>query len=64
MKVARDLKRLLGNNWTVSISDLKFNPLDFGFTYVNKDDFLSFSYENLLFKICRYYYELYFIVIL
>ena len=55
MKVARDLKRLLGNNWTVSISDLKFNPLDFGFTYVNKDDFLSFSYENLLFKICRYY---------
>ena len=55
MKVSRDLKRLLGNNWTVSISDLKFNPLDFGFTYVNKDDFLSFSYENLLFKICRYY---------
>jgi serine/threonine protein kinase len=55
IKAANEIKRKLGNDWIVIISDLEGKTLDFYLSCTNKDNLVSFSYENLLFQICRYY---------
>ena len=55
IKAAREIKRLLGNNWVIVISNIGCNSFDFCLSNGSKDDYVSFSYENLLFQICRYY---------
>jgi serine/threonine protein kinase len=55
IKAAREMKKLLGNNWVVVISNIGCNSFDFCLSCVNKSDLVSFSYENILFQIYRYY---------
>ena len=55
IRAANEIKRKLGNDWIVIISDLEGKTLDFYLSCTNMDNRVSFTYENLLFQICRYY---------
>lgn len=51
---AEVIKRKLGDNWLVFISDLKCRAFDFNISIAKNGDFIVFSLDNKLFQICRY----------
>ena len=51
---AEAIKRKLGDNWLVMISDLKCGKFDFHVSIAKKEDFIVFSLDNKLFQICKY----------
>ena len=51
---AEDIKRIIGDNWLVLISDIKTVQFDFNISPAKKGDFVVFSLDNKLFQICRY----------
>lgn len=53
-KAAREIKKLLGDNWLIFISNLKCKTFDFCISSGKKEDFVSFSFDNRLFQIYRY----------
>ena len=48
------IKRKLGDNWLILISNLKCGQFDFNLSPGKKGDFLVFSLDNKLFQVCRY----------
>ena len=48
------IKRKLGDNWLVLISDLNSGQFDFNISLGKKGNFAVFSLDNKLFQICRY----------
>ena len=53
-KAAREIKRLLGNNWLVFISNINCKNFDFSISSGKKEDYISFSFDNRLFQIYKY----------
>jgi serine/threonine protein kinase len=53
-KAAREIKRLLGDNWLIFISNINCKTFDFSISSGKKEDFISFSFDNRLFQIYRY----------
>ena len=51
---AEDIKRIIGDNWLVLISNIKTGQFDFNISPAKKGDFAVFSLDNKLFQICRY----------
>ena len=51
---AEVIKRKLGDDWLVFISDLKCRVFDFNISIAKNGDFIVFSLDNKLFQICRY----------
>ena len=53
-KAAREIKRLLGSNWLIFISNINCKNFDFSISSGKKEDFISFTFDNRLFQIYRY----------
>ena len=53
-KSAREIKRLLGDNWLIFISNINCKTFDFSISSGKKENFISFSFDNKLFQIYRY----------
>jgi len=47
------IKRMLGGDWLVFISNLGYENFDFSLTRVKGGDFMAFSLDNKKFQICR-----------
>ena len=47
------IKRMLGGDWLVFISNVGYENFDFSLTKVKGGDFLAFSLDNKKFQICR-----------
>ena len=54
-KAAKDIKKLIGDNWLVFVSNVDSKNYDFCFSVGNKNDYVSFSFDDKLFQIFRYY---------
>ena len=52
--VSEGIKKELGNNWLVLISNLETGQFDFSISAARKGDFIVFSLDKKLFQICRY----------
>ena len=48
------IKKELGNNWLILISNLETGQFDFSISAARKGDFIVFSLDKKLFQICRY----------
>jgi len=53
-KAAREIKKILGDNWLIFISNVNCKTFDFCISSGKKEDFVSFSFDNKLFQIYRY----------
>ena len=47
------IKRMLGGDWLVFISNLGYENFDFSMTRVKGGDFMAFSLDNKKFQVCR-----------
>ena len=53
-KAANDIKKLIGDNWLVFISNINNKDYDFCISAGKKDDYVSFSLDDKLFQIYKY----------
>ena len=53
-KSAEEIKRLIGDNWLVLISNIKSGKFDFNISPAKRGDFVVFTIDDKLFQICRY----------
>ena len=53
-KAAKDIQKLLGDNWLVFISNINIKNFDFCISSAKKDDYVSFSLDDKLFQILKY----------
>ena len=53
-KAANDIKKLIGDNWLVFISNINNKDYDFCISTGKKDDYVSFSLDDKLFQIYKY----------
>jgi hypothetical protein len=53
-KSAEEIKRLIGDNWLVLISNIKCGQFDFNISPAKRGDFVVFTIDDKLFQICRY----------
>ena len=53
-KAANDIKKILGENWLVFMSNVTSTDFDFCISAGKKDDFVSFSLDDKLFQIYKY----------
>ena len=47
------IKRMLGGDWLVFISNVGYENFDFSMTRVKGGDFMAFSLDNKKFQVCR-----------
>ncbi len=50
---AEGIKRAIGGDWFVFISDLGIEDFDFSLTKVKGGDFIAFSLDSKKFQVCR-----------
>ena len=48
-----EIKRMLGGDWLVFISNVGYENFDFSLTRVKGGDFMAFSLDNKKFQVCR-----------
>ena len=48
-----EIKRMLGGDWLVFISNVGYENFDFSMTRVKGGDFMAFSLDNKKFQVCR-----------
>ena len=53
-KSAEDIKKQIGHNWLVLISNVDSDEFDFNISPSKKGDFVIFSLDDKLFQICKY----------
>ena len=53
-KAANDIKKILGENWLVFMSNVTSTDFDFCISAGKKDDYVSFSLDDKLFQIYKY----------
>ena len=53
-KAAKDIKKSLGDNWLVFISNVNSKNYDFCISVGKKDDHASFSFDDKLFHVFKY----------
>ena len=51
--IANNVKAAVKGEWFVFVVDASRNDYDFSLTFVETDDFLTFTLDNTLFQICR-----------
>ena len=52
-QAGEEIKRTLGGDWLVFISNLGYENFDFSLTRVKGGDFMAFSLDNKKFQVCR-----------
>ena len=52
-EAGENIKRTLGGDWLVFISNVGYENFDFSMTRVKGGDFMAFSLDNKKFQICR-----------
>ena len=52
-KTGELIKQRIGGEWFVFVSEVNSKNFDFCLTCVTGGDFLSFSYDNTMFQVCR-----------
>ena len=52
-RAGEGIKRMLGGDWLVFISNLGYENFDFSLTRVKGGDFMAFSLDNKKFQVCR-----------
>ena len=52
-EAGENIKRTLGGDWLVFISNLGYENFDFSMTRVKGGDFMAFSLDNKKFQVCR-----------
>ena len=50
---AESIRRAIGGDWFVFISDLGIEDFDFSLTRVKGGDFIAFSLDRKKFQVCR-----------
>jgi len=52
-QAAENIRRTIGGDWFVFISDVGIEDYDFSLTRVKGGDFIAFSLDNKKFQVCR-----------